>query len=86
MVGRVFLVEGLVDKELGGALDGVAQWIECQTANQGVTGSIPSQGTSLGCGPGHQLGAHERQPHIDVSPSFSPSLPPSLKIKINKKF
>ena len=34
------------------ALAGVAQWIECQPANQGVTGSIPSQGTCLGCGPG----------------------------------
>ena len=36
------------------ALAGVAQWIECQTANQRVTSSIPSQGTCLGCGPGPQ--------------------------------
>ena len=36
------------------ALAGVAQWIECGPANQRVTGSIPSQGTRLGCGPGPQ--------------------------------
>ena len=35
-------------------LAGVAQWIECQPANQRVTGSIPSQGTCLGCGPDPQ--------------------------------
>ena len=36
------------------ALPGVAQWIECQPANQSVTGLIPGQGTSLGCWPGPQ--------------------------------
>ena len=36
------------------ALAGVAQWTECRPANQRVTGSIPSQGTCLGCGPGPQ--------------------------------
>ena len=36
------------------ALAGVAQWIECQPANQEVDGLIPSQGTCLGCGPGPQ--------------------------------
>ena len=36
------------------ALAGVAQWTECQPANQRVTGSIPSWGTCLGCGPGPQ--------------------------------
>ena len=52
-------------------LAGVAQWIECRPANQWVAGSIPSQGTYLGCGSGPQLGVHERQPHIDVSlPAF----------------
>ena len=34
------------------ALAGVAQWIECQPANQKVEGSIPSQGTCLSCRPG----------------------------------
>ena len=34
------------------ALAGVAQGIECQPVNQRVSGSIPSQGTFLGCGPG----------------------------------
>ena len=41
-------------KKNDGALVGVAQWIECQTANQKVVGSIPSQGTCLGCGLGPQ--------------------------------
>ena len=36
------------------ALAGVAQWIELQPVNQRVTGSIPSQGTCLGCVPGPQ--------------------------------
>ena len=49
------------------ALGGVAQWIECWPVSQMVAGSFPSQGTCLGCGPGSQLGVHERQPHIDVS-------------------
>ena len=43
------------------ALAGVAQWIECQPANQKVTGLILSQGTCLGCGPGPQLGVCEKQ-------------------------
>ena len=51
------------------ALAGVAQWIECQPANQSVT----SQGTCLGCGPGSWCRVYERQPHIDVSfPLFLP--------------
>ena len=36
------------------ALAGVVQWIECWLVKQGVTGSIPSQDTCLGCGPGPQ--------------------------------
>ena len=59
-------------KRLVGSLAGVAQWIECQLVNQGLTGSIPSQGTCLGCGgPGPQCGARKRQPHTDVSLPFS---------------
>ena len=58
------------------ALAGVAQWIEHWPVNEMVAGSIPSQGTCLGCGPGPQWGAHERQPHIDVSlPLFLPPFP-----------
>ena len=54
-------------------LAGVAQWTECQPANHRVAGSIPSQGTCLGCRPGPQYGVHERQPYIDVSlPLFAP--------------
>ena len=70
--------KGLSQKKLL-ALAGVAQWIERQPANQRVTGWIPSQGTCLGCRPGSWQGAHEKQPHIDVSlllflPPFSLSL------------
>ena len=36
------------------ALAGVAQWIERRPVNQRVAGSIPSQGTSLGCRLGPQ--------------------------------
>ena len=55
-------------------LAGVAQWIELQPVNQRVAGSIPSQSTCLGYRPGPQYGAHERQPHIDVSLPLFPSL------------
>ena len=51
-----------------------------QAENQRVASLIPSQGTCLGCGPGPQQGAHERQPHIAISLPLSPSLPLSLKI------
>ena len=62
---------------------GAAQWIEHWTVNQSVSGSIPRQGTCLGCGPGPQLGAFERQPHTDASlPLF---LPPFPSLKINKQ-
>ena len=61
-------------------LAGVAQWIECQPANQRVEGSIPSQGTCLGCRPGPQWEARERQSHIDVSLPLFP-FPISLKNK-----
>ena len=67
-------------------LAGVAQCIECQPANQKAAGSIPSQGICLICRPGPQLRVCERQPfdvflsHGCSSPSFSPSLPLSLKI------
>ena len=53
---------------------GVAQWIECQHANQKVADSIPGQSTWLGGGPGPQCGTCKRQPHIDVSLPFL--LPP----------
>ena len=59
-------------------LIGMSQWIECWPENQRVANLIPSRGTCLGCGPGPQWGACERQPHIDVSlplfllPFFSP--------------
>ena len=62
------------------ALAGVAQWIECRPANQRVAGSIPSQDTCLGCGPGPQWETCKRQPHIVVYLPLAPSLPRFLKI------
>ena len=53
------------------ALAGVAQWIEGWPMNQKIAGSIPSQGTCLGCRPGPQWGECERQPHLDVSLALS---------------
>ena len=50
---------------------------------QRVAGSIPSQGTCLGCGPGPQWGPSDRQPHIDVSlPLFVPPFPLSKNKQI----
>ena len=65
-------------------LAGVTQWIECCPSNQRVAGSTPSQSTCLGCEPGPQVGAHERQPHIEVSlPLF---LPPTALSKNKNKY
>ena len=66
------------------ALAAVSQWFESWPGNQRVSGSIPGQGTWLGCRPGPQCGARERQPHIDVSlPLF---LLPFPSLKVNKTF
>ena len=59
------------------ALAGVVQWIEHQPANKRVMGSIPSQGTSLGCRLGPQWG-HGRDNHTLMFLSFSFSLPSPL--------
>ena len=67
-------------KEVGYALAAVAQWIDCQPVNPGVTSSVPNQGTCLGYRPDPQLGMHKRQPHIDVSLPLFLSLPLSLKM------
>ena len=66
------------NKRLCISLASVAQWIESQPVKQRVACSIPSQGTCLGCGPGPQWGACERQPHIDVSLPLFLLLFPSL--------
>ena len=62
-------------------LASVAQCIERGPANQRVTGSIPTQSTCLGCGPGPQLGAYEGQLHIDVSLPLFLSFPFPLSKK-----
>ena len=61
------------------ALAGVAQWIGYWLASWKVAGSIPSQGTCLGCGPGPQLGPVRGNrsmylSHIAVSLFSLPSL------------
>ena len=48
------LCEFYLNKKENLVLASVAQWTEHQPAKQRVAGSIPSQGTSLGCGPGPQ--------------------------------
>ena len=58
-------------------LAGVAQWIERRPANQRVSGSIPSQGTCLGCQPGPQWVACKRN-HTLMFLSLSLSLPSPL--------
>ena len=63
------------------ALAGVAQWIGCRSASQGVTGSVPGWGTCLGCRPHPQWGVREGQPHIDISLLF---LPPFFFLEIHK--
>ena len=66
---------------------GAAQWTERWPVNRKVTGSIPSRGTCLGCKPGPQQGARERQPiSIPLTSVFLTSLTPSLplSLEINK--
>ena len=61
---------------------GVAQWIECWPENQKVAGLIPTQGPSLGCWPGLQLGSCETQLISFSQTSMFLSLPsPLSKIK-----
>ena len=60
---------------------GEAQWIECQPANQKVTGSIPSQGTGQVPSWGHVRGNQSMYlSYINVFLSLSPSRPLSLKV------
>ena len=64
-------------------------WLSRLSAGLQTKGSqvrFPDQGTCLGCGPGPWYEVCERQPHVDVSLSLSPSLPLCLKRnKIIKK-
>ena len=66
-----------------GALAGVAQWTEGRPVKQRAMGSIPSQGTCLGCRPGFLVkGVQEATIHWCFSPSVSLSL--FVCLKINK--
>ena len=73
-------------KNLGPALNGMAQFVGCRPTKQKVTSSIPSQGTCLNYGLVSSCGMCKRQlidaclTHWCFSPSFSSSLPLSLKI------
>ena len=77
-MGPFVVIINMTLKYIATALADVAQWIECCPVNQEVTGSIPSQVTCLGCGPGPQLWVCERQliyvslTHRCFSPSLSP--------------
>ena len=71
-------------RRLGPALAGVSQRTECRSANQRVTGLIPSQGTCLGCGPVASGGTWEATTHWCFPSSLSP-LPKNKWIKSLKK-
>ena len=49
------------------AMAGVAQWTECQSENQKVTGLFPVRAHVWVVGQVLSRGASERQPHMDVS-------------------
>ena len=66
------------------ALAGVAQWIERRLQTKGLPVRFPVRAHAWVAAPGPQWGPHERQPHIDVSLSFSlPS--PLSENKLKKK-
>ena len=70
-----FSKKNILHKDVHTALAGVAQWIECRPVNQRVTGSIPSQGTCLGCRHIPSRGRAKGN-HTDVSlPLFHPPFP-----------
>ena len=81
-----FLVIVLLKKKKIKPSPGWWLWVEHQPADQSVAGSIPSQGTCLGCGLGPWWGT-KRPPHIDADVSLPLFLPSSLskKDKIFKK-
>ena len=61
------------------ALADVAQRIKCGLRTKGLLVQIPARAHAWVAGQVPQQGAHDRQPHIDVSlPLF---LPPSLSLK-----
>ena len=64
-------------KDEGGALAGVAQWIECKPVNQRATGSIPFRAHAWVVGQVPSRG-HARGNHTLMFLSFSFSLPPPL--------
>ena len=67
-------------------LTDVAQLVGCNPTEQNVTGSIPSQGTSLGCGFSPQRWCWQEAPDPCFSYTCFCSSPPSLplSLKINK--
>ena len=80
--GKLLFLQQIIcqEKQMEGGPDWCAQWIECQPADQGVTSSIPGQGTCLVAG--RVLGGGgvgEVTTHWRFSPSLPPSLPLSKK-------
>ena len=73
--------ENGIFKKIKQALAGVAQWIECRPVNHRAASSVPSQGTSLGCGPG-QVPSRGRVRGNHTLMFLS--LPPFPSLKVNK--
>ena len=66
-------------------LTGVAEWVGHCPANQKVDSLIPGQSTYLGCRPGPWSRSVREAADRCFSPSLSPSLLLSIKIKCLKK-
>ena len=71
-------------KEASWALAGIAQWTERRLRTKGLLVQFPVGAYTWVVGQVPQVGAHERQPHTDISlPLF---LLPFPSLKINKLF
>ena len=74
----------LIDiKSNNSALAGIAQWIERELQTEGLLVRFPIRAHAWVAGPGPQWGPHEKQPHVDISLSFS--LPSPLSKNKYKK-
>ena len=80
-------------KNNNSALAGIAQWIERELQTEGLLVRFPIRAHAWVAGPGPQWGPHEKQPHVDISLSFSLPSPlsknkykKSLKKNNNSKF
>ena len=77
-----FIMKNFKHKKAKIALAGVARWTECWPVSQRVSGSVPGQGTCLGCGLDPQWGCVRGNHTVMFLSLFLP--PFSLQNKINK--